>query len=899
MNRQRGSGYLLIRPKRSSLYLISVFLLLFVPLAHADVAPLSAVAPRILLNDTETLSRLQAALSSNAPAALRFKAMVDSERANPGTHYAFQAWYAALMYRLTGTTSYGTFAVDKIDDFVASEEAKIAAGQRAVIAGDSYLEVGDLLGDLALVYDWANDLVTPSQKTRWTNYMNTTLFNVWNPDLASWGGVAYPWSGWSVNDPFNNYYYSFLEATLFAGLATYADNPQAPQWIDKFYTEKISNQLLPAFNGLTGGGSREGTGYGTALRRLFKLYFWWEKSTGVSIANQTPHTLATLYWYLHTVVPSLDKIVPTGDHSRDETAALYDYHRDLLQELISLYPNEPVAGVAKQLLSQSSVPQMSGGFNLWSDFINDWPSVAPRPLSELHTAYYGSGTGNFFSRSSWNADAVMTHLMAGPYDQSHAHKDQGSFLLNSAGVWIFDDANRRSHSGIEQDEEMHNLVRFESGGSTVRQAEGAPPSQVLALHDHPLFSYASVNTQPIYNGNPEVVKSEREFLFIKPGVLVLFDRAGANASSVGRIFQLQTSGMPTLAGNRLTFSTSGQTADVWRTAPVGLPWSTVPVFGGQRAEAVDHSTAESLFLHVIGMNNKVTTVVSDNTATETGAHITFDDGATANVRFSNTGHGGTLSIVEGSGQTLHDAVLPNGVSPPPSLPSVTSTPTPTPTPTPIPPAPPPLDLCDGVDNDGNGLVDEGFRDFDGDGRADCVDLDDDGDGIPDTEDECPFLPTTHTITGTAGNNRLTGTPANDLIRGLSGNDRIRGGGGRDCIVGGEGNDILRGQAGRDILLGGAGQDLLYGGRSSDLLEGGDGDDRLHGWVGNDTLKGDEGNDRLYGGKGRDIVEGGSGDDVLRGESGADTLDGGPDTDRCRGGRGIDAVLNCESASNLP
>ena len=47
--------------------------------------------------------------------------------------------------------------------------------------------------------------------------------------------------------------------------------------------------------------------------------------------------------------------------------------------------------------------------------------------------------------------------------------------------------------------------------------------------------------------------------------------------------------------------------------------------------------------------------------------------------------------------------------------------------------------CDGVDNDCDGFLDEGFADIDGDGVADCIDEDDDGDGVPDGVDDCPAL----------------------------------------------------------------------------------------------------------------------------------------------------------------
>ncbi len=48
--------------------------------------------------------------------------------------------------------------------------------------------------------------------------------------------------------------------------------------------------------------------------------------------------------------------------------------------------------------------------------------------------------------------------------------------------------------------------------------------------------------------------------------------------------------------------------------------------------------------------------------------------------------------------------------------------------------------CNALDDNCNGIVDEGFGDADKDGVPDCVDVDDDGDGVPDGEDNCPKIP---------------------------------------------------------------------------------------------------------------------------------------------------------------
>ncbi len=56
---------------------------------------------------------------------------------------------------------------------------------------------------------------------------------------------------------------------------------------------------------------------------------------------------------------------------------------------------------------------------------------------------------------------------------------------------------------------------------------------------------------------------------------------------------------------------------------------------------------------------------------------------------------------------------------------------------------PAVEQCDGIDNDCDALIDDGFTDTDADKTADCVDEDDDGDAAPDVSDCAPLDPLVH------------------------------------------------------------------------------------------------------------------------------------------------------------
>ena len=106
---------------------------------------------------------------------------------------------------------------------------------------------------------------------------------------------------------------------MLLGLASYGENTQAQAWIDQFRTAKMENQLIPTFNrDLVGGGSREGTGYGTAMKNLLRAL---RLVGALHHASASPRARRTRWprWptLMHSIVPTLDRLAPTGDHARD------------------------------------------------------------------------------------------------------------------------------------------------------------------------------------------------------------------------------------------------------------------------------------------------------------------------------------------------------------------------------------------------------------------------------------------------------------------------------------------------------------------------------------------------------------------------------------------------------
>jgi len=504
-------------------------------------------------------------IDRDGEAYARFRRWVDAAAAGePG--YAFAARDAALLYRLEPKAKYCALAVKLVEAEVSAAEAAIADGRAPDIAGDSYLEVGPRIADLAMTLDTCGKDIAPEQRKRWSDFAEQTVWNVWNPLRAHWGMRPRPWTGWSVDNPGNNYYYSFVEATLYWALAS-----GSAEWMRLLGEDKMP-ALQAYYAQLPGGGSREGTGYGTAHMRLFSIYRLWHAATGDDIAKATPHARDSIVYWVHATVPTMDRFAPIGDQSRNSVPELYDYHRRLMLEARSLTVDPQALAMADAWLSGISVQRMDHGFNTVHDLL---PGGAPGGRGAARTRddagtvgtatrplfHHAAGAGHLFARSGWDRDAMWLAAVAGPYTESHAHQDQGGFTL-FAGDWLAVTSNIWSRSGIVQTGLAHNVLRFErdSGlGRPCRRGDDLGHPRYLVPQCEP--SASTMRAEPLadgglridadltdaYGGNPAVRAWTRRFEFADRRLRIA-DRYDL-APGTEAVFQLQLPERPRIDAN--------------------------------------------------------------------------------------------------------------------------------------------------------------------------------------------------------------------------------------------------------------------------------------------------------------------------------------------------------------
>src|SRR5262249_6006557 len=115
--------------------------------------------------------------------------------------------------------------------------------------------------------------------------------------------------------------------------------------------------------------------------------------------------------------------------------------------------------------------------------------------------------------------------------------------------WIAVTENIWSHSGIQQGTEVHNLVRFESGGSIVPQQTGTTSSMTVT----PLGGgsvHVDADLTAAYAGNPALTSWQRSLDFA--GRKLTVHDTFALGTGTTAIFEVNVPVQPVISGNIAT-----------------------------------------------------------------------------------------------------------------------------------------------------------------------------------------------------------------------------------------------------------------------------------------------------------------------------------------------------------
>ena len=118
--------------------------------------------------------------------------------------------------------------------------------------------------------------------------------------------------------------------------------------------------------------------------------------------------------------------------------------------------------------------------------------------------------------------------VTGPFYESHAHNDQGSFTIFNK-EWLAFDAGYLSSSGLRQEETAHNIPTVTVGGTQaqMQKDDGPTDGKMVALADNAQYTYLASDTAACYQGRGGITQMDRELLFIKPSTFIVFDRIQA------------------------------------------------------------------------------------------------------------------------------------------------------------------------------------------------------------------------------------------------------------------------------------------------------------------------------------------------------------------------------------
>lgn len=222
----------------------------------------------------------------------------------------------------------------------------------------------------------------------------------------------------------------------------------------------------------------------------------------------------------------------------------------------------------------------------------------PRP--KMTTSFFAKGMGRILDRTEWSANASMFTFLSCFLSEGHQHGYSGMFEFNRKNEWLTKELSLYGADNKATCSEYHNVLTIQNdpveklqwweeyinarGGQWIYNGFNlGDPTLVVSMKSG--FDYAQTDLTNLYNrpkSATDISHASRSIVWLKPDIIVVYDRATSKTAGRFKKFNLWLPTMPAISGDRATMTTqSGQRLYITSLSP-----TSKSITAGQIAEKI-------------------------------------------------------------------------------------------------------------------------------------------------------------------------------------------------------------------------------------------------------------------------------------------------------------------------
>jgi hypothetical protein len=245
--------------------------------------------------------------------------------------------------------------------------------------------------------------------------------------------------------------------------------------------------------------------------------------------------------------------------------------------------NAPPGGAANLYHNASGIwPNNYASLAIFYFMLFDPAAAAPTdPRPAMSPAFFAKGMGRMADRTEWSANASIFTFLSSFLTEGHQHGYSGMFGFNRKNEWLTKELTIYGADNKATASEFHNVLSIKNddlsaaelgaewwaqyindrGGQWIYPGfNNGDPSLVTSMH--PTFDYALTDLTKLYNnprGALDVSHASRSIMWLKPDIIVVYDRATTGKTGRFKKFNLWLPTNPVISGNTATMtSANGQ-----------------------------------------------------------------------------------------------------------------------------------------------------------------------------------------------------------------------------------------------------------------------------------------------------------------------------------------------------